>query len=57
MFRFIETKVTDNQKNKPDWADHQRFHGIRFQRQDVNHTDKEDDDHPAGKQAARKLES
>ena len=53
---LIEAEVADNQNDEPDWADHQRFHGIRFQRQHVDHADKEDDQHPAGKQAARQLE-
>ena len=27
---LIEAEVADNQNDEPDWADHQRFHGIRF---------------------------
>lgn len=31
MFRFVETKVTNDQNNKPNWTDHQGFHGIGFE--------------------------
>ena len=55
MFLFIETEIANNQKDKPDRADHQCLTGIVFQRQHHDHAQEEYDHNPAGHQTARQL--
>lgn len=49
MTWFIEEEITNDQDNKPNWADFKRFERIWFQRQHVNHTNKENNRDPTCK--------